>query len=362
MKTPDPFGKAAGALAAAFLCGLCGCGQPANTPNASVRANAMEDYQAGRIDAAIAGFEHVIKSDPKDYLAQFQLAALLQEQRKDYLGALIHFKNYLDTRPSDDKTTLAEDRIAQCKDMLLAEYARKNGGVVASPAKPAEQDKKLAEENSRLAAENGRLQKENANLRYLLSSLGGADKGRSPLGAEAKKLLADLRVSETEEPRRRTVIPTDAELLDEDGEDGPLVSSKEVKRQISAMKRESEGNSNRPSAIKKPKLTQDEMSGPTAPPPIKKPPLIVDSSPAPDPKPALAARRGGGIDGLLGGSRKDSNASRPDTYTVQSGDTLMDIAVRFYGSRSKWRDIQRANMATIPANGRVNAGQTIKLP
>jgi hypothetical protein len=40
----------------------------------------------------------------------------------------------------------------------------------------------------------------------------------------------------------------------------------------------------------------------------------------------------------------------------------MKTAARFDGSRSKWRDIQKANVITIPADGRVKAGQTIKLP
>ena len=40
----------------------------------------------------------------------------------------------------------------------------------------------------------------------------------------------------------------------------------------------------------------------------------------------------------------------------------MHIAARFYGSRSKWRDIRNANLAIIPADGRVKEGQTIKLP
>ena len=40
----------------------------------------------------------------------------------------------------------------------------------------------------------------------------------------------------------------------------------------------------------------------------------------------------------------------------------MTIAMRFYGSRHKWRDIREANKTTIPLNGSVRAGQTIKLP
>ena len=114
------------ALAGVPLCFLLGCSQAVDTPTSSIRANAMEDYQAGRFEPAINGFKDVLKNDPKDYLAHFQLATLLQEQRKDYLGALVHFSLYLDMRPAEDKTTLAADRIEQCRNMMLAEQARKN--------------------------------------------------------------------------------------------------------------------------------------------------------------------------------------------------------------------------------------------
>ena len=363
MTKPDFSAGIAGALAAAVLFGLCGCSRELNVPNtSSVRANAMEDYQAGRIDAAIAGFQHVLKNDPKDYLAHFQLATLLQEQRKDYQGALVHFSLYLDMRPAEDKTTLAADRIEQCRNMMLAEQSRKNGSApVRAPVAP-DVSKKQAEENARLAAEVAKLRSENKNLRYLLSSLGGSGKGRAAsLSAEAKKLLAELHVSETEETRRRPIIPTDKELLEDDSEDGPLVSSPEVKKQISQVSRGEASGPNRPRAIQKPALSPDETTGPVEPPPIRKPPLIVDHSPGGDPKPVAGAPHNNPLDGLLGG-KKPSAPARPDTYVVQPGDTLTTIAARFYGSRAKWRDIRDANRTTISSDGRVNAGQTIKLP
>ena len=364
------------ALAVASICCLLGCGQAGDAPNSSVRANAMEDCQAGRYEPAIAGFEKVLKSDPKDHLAHFQLATLLQEQRKDYLGALVHFRLYLDMRPPDDKTTLAADRIEECKNMLLSEKARKGGGasVVADTsasvgkkvdnARVGEETKKLREENRKLDAENRKLGAENKNLRYLLKQMGESGRGRAAnLNAEVKKMLTELRISDEEgDSQRKLVIPTDKELLDDEGEDGPTVSSPEVKEQIAKMAREEKSSATRPSPIKKPELPPDELAGATRPPPIKKPPLIVDSSPEPDPKPVPKSARGGGaLDGLLGG-KKEAAPARPSTYVVQPGDSLMKIAERFYGSRSKWRDIQRANMTTISTDGRVNAGRTIKLP
>ena len=77
---------------------------------------------------------------------------------------------------------------------------------------------------------------------------------------------------------------------------------------------------------------------------------------------ARAGTNSGGLNGLLGGGKKTSAPERPDTYKVQPGDTLQGIALRFYGSRSKWRDIQKANMATISTDRRVRVGQIIKLP
>ena len=364
MKKPKLSPCFAAALAGAFLCGLFGCSQAVDTPTSSVRANAMEDYQAGRFDAAIAGFEKVLKSDPKDHLAHFQLAQLLQDVRKDYLGAIVHFRLYLDQRPPEDKTTLAADRIDECKNMLLAAQAQRNGNAPVREASSASVDKKRAEEEAtRLSAEVAKLREENKNLRYLLANLGESGKGRaSTLSAEVKKLLADLRVADDEEARRRSINPTNAELLDDDGEDGPLVSSPAVKKEISRVKADEASDATRPPAIKKPALSPDEISGATRPPAIKKPTLIVDNSPEPDPKPVPGAARGGALDGLLGGGKKSPAVARPSTYKVQPGDTLQGIAMRFYGSRSKWHDIQRANMTTISTDGRVKVGQTLKLP
>lgn len=363
MKIPEIAARTSVALTLACLCGLFGCSQAVDAPNSSVRANAMEDYQAGRYDAAIAGFEHVLKSDPKDYLAHFQLATLLQERRKDYLGALVHFRLYLDMRPSDDKTTLAADRIEECTGSLLAEKTRTPGGAPVRATASATADKKLTEDNARLLKESARLRDENKNLRYLLSKLGESGKGRAAnLSAEVKKMLADLHVLEDEEPRRRSIIPTDQELLDDEGEGGPVISSSEVKKQISRVKREEASGAMRPPPVTKPPEALEDPSGDMRPPIIKKPLIIVDNSSGPDPKPVPGGAHGGSLDSLFGGGKKTSGAARPSTYVVQQGDNLMSIAMRFYGSRSKWRDIQKANMTTISTDGRVNAGQTIKLP
>jgi nucleoid-associated protein YgaU len=51
-----------------------------------------------------------------------------------------------------------------------------------------------------------------------------------------------------------------------------------------------------------------------------------------------------------------------DEYTVQRGDTLMNIALAHYGSKSAWREILDANEDRIIGKDRIRVGQTLKLP
>ena len=49
-------------------------------------------------------------------------------------------------------------------------------------------------------------------------------------------------------------------------------------------------------------------------------------------------------------------------YTVQEGETLSVIAQKFYGRKSAWKDIQKANKATVSSDGNVKAGQVLVIP
>ena len=59
---------------------------------------------------------------------------------------------------------------------------------------------------------------------------------------------------------------------------------------------------------------------------------------------------------------KEPAVERPAEYVVQEGDTLYKIAMRFYGKRTAWTKIRDANKTVISMDGRVNAGEKIKLP
>lgn len=343
--------------------GLAGCDRnmsiaeiEAKERTSRLYTTAMEDLQAGRTDPAIRAFEQVLAQEPRNYSAHFQLATLLQDIKKDYIGAISHYKSYLLFRPTSDKATIASDRMRVCDALLSAEYLRKAGGkptekLSAENAKLAEEVRKLGEQVKRLEGQLAKAQGEveqltAANKRYQrqIASIGAdAESGKPRKDVMAKEALAELKALAGEQQRRK-LRPTDAELLDDDSspEDRPLLA--EAKR----LKAESE---------------KDEMDTPSK-----------TASPAKGAKPGTGAATvaatapakgttGGALDSFWAnkGDQK-KGASRPETYVVQPGDTLSSISRRFYGTPAKWRAIREANKAIIPFDGRVTAGQELRLP
>jgi len=297
---------------------------------------AMADLQAGRLDAAIAGFERVTYEEPKSYSAHFQAATLLQDARKDYIGAIAHYRAYLALRPASDKAPVATERLSMCETLLAAEYARR----VQSEDRTVKENERLVGEvaglKSRVASledrlavsrrEIARLERESESGRRLLEKLSSFDEAGSP-DLAAADALAELRAIEAEEKRRRT-RPSDAELLD-DEEAAPLVT-----RTGEAVEW-------------KKKLEAEELADAGR----------VETLPV--------TNKTESADVAFGfGKRKKAEIkeTRPETYTVQPGDTLTEIASRFYGRRAMWKKIQEANRVSIPPTGDVRAGQVIRLP
>ncbi len=55
-------------------------------------------------------------------------------------------------------------------------------------------------------------------------------------------------------------------------------------------------------------------------------------------------------------------STEPEKYTVRKGDTLAGISERFYGTRSDWELIYRANRETLPSPHALKVGQTLIIP
>jgi nucleoid-associated protein YgaU len=52
----------------------------------------------------------------------------------------------------------------------------------------------------------------------------------------------------------------------------------------------------------------------------------------------------------------------PRTYVVQKGDTLINLARRYYSDPARWKDIWQANRNTVPNPDRIMPGQELVLP
>ena len=285
----------------------------------AVYRKAMADYGAGRIDAAVKGFEEAVRSDPGNASARFQLGCLLMDGKSDPLGAVCCFREYILQEPKSDKAEIAARRLALCEKSLAEDLARRyrltDGAEAAQETAAlakarAESDRHRGELEEEIAGLKKRLaatERENARLRRMISAVGEEETDSSARSnvAEARRLLDE----EDDEDRLR--LSPDAKALFDDAEEeenrSPLIAG-----QTRGVPGE--------------KLTETG-AGRTQP---------ADSAPPHEP--------------------------RPQVYVVEDGDTLTRIALRFYGRKSAWKQIREANKATVSTDGRIKAGDRLTLP
>jgi len=335
--------KAGFSLLCAALCGagllVAGCRR--SMPSAAEQADrasrhytaAMAELQAGRIDAAIKGFEDVIRAEPGNGNAHFQLAALLEDSKKDYLGAIVHYRLYLTIRPQSDKAAIAADRLKGCETRYTAMLVEKAGVESQFSAALEKLQKEHGQCGRKIAKVSEQLDEANRKIAALEKTL--AVKKKMLENAEA--IRDDPTVAQSPKKRLR---PTDTELLDDEDDGDRRISSSEIKK-LRAMLDEDEKNTSTRPSINLAEAGLDE--------PESAPPAASTNAPTAMANPF---------------AQKEKKPKRliPETYTVEEGDTLMRISARFYGTNRKWREIREANKTIISSDGRVKTGQVIKLP
>lgn len=342
--------------------------------------SAMAEFESGRADAAVAAFEKLLRTDPGNFLAHFQLAVILQDSKRDYVGAIAHYREYAALRPEAEKSTVAMERAEACMSLLQADLIAKaatgdNAVTRKIDSLTAERDS-LQAANSKMTAELAGIQRriaaleqENAMQKRMIARFSSEGDGDKPAGISREALekaagldkddgaassgaakaalaripdvgkddseisahsaraavaanLPDLGADDNEKPRE---IPTDEALLDDDGESAALGRREDIRRLRAELEEE------------------EKEPVPPSTKPIVKPP-------------AGPPKRAGET------AQTSEESSRPSEYVVQPGDTLMGIAQRFYGSRNEWHRIREANKAEVPPNGAIKLGQTLKLP
>ncbi len=108
--------------------------------------------------------------------------------------------------------------------------------------------------------------------------------------------------------------------------------------------------------------------GQTAPPPtVYAPPVIpvsADESAAPISVVPVTAPRSAPAPAARSNFSAASSAPAPSgrTHAVVKGDTLFNLAQRYYGNRSRWRDILAANRAQLSQSSALRIGMVLKIP
>jgi len=317
-------------LALLALAGLAACDSRTASEFRQERASrqyqaAMDDYSAGRLDAAVKGFEKVLRADPANTSARFQLACLQQDSRHDNLGAFCNYREYLQQAPDSDKAKMAKERLAICERALAEELAKKMNLIG---------DVAIAEEIEHVRKELAEMKKSRDGLAEKLKE---SEEGASKLKSEnerMRKLLSSLAGEEKGTPEKADVVSSVKDLLDDDEPAALSMSALDEAKALNALAEADEGDSGTASSLL-PTQSADAKE--------KKKALEVAT------KKAKAERE----------AKKDAI---PDTYVVQEGDTLYKIALRFYGKTSAWKQIREANKESITTDGRVRTGQTLKLP
>jgi len=292
---------------------------------------AMADYAAGRLDKSIEGFEKLLAKSPGNASARFQLACLLQDHRKDPLGAICNYREYVAMMPNGDKVAIAKDRMRACERQLAINLMREQqlGGSV-------QQDEQIA----KLRADKAALEKEMEEVK----------KGD-------EKLKADIAALQRENDRIRQMIIAGAEdeSIDAVALKGKGIGNREqgIGKDVASVKPPSE----------KDLLDEDDVTGMDR---IKFSEdvsnLIAEektetSEPAPFGK-TVKREQAAPVEEV----KEPPHEPRPKEYVVQEGDTLFKLAMRFYGRRSAWTLIRDANKATVSSDGRIRQGQTLVFP
>ena len=261
---------------------------------------AMDDYRAGRMDAAIAGLEKAVRNDPANASARFQLACLQQDVKKDFLSAYCGYREFLLQQPESDRAKLARERLVVCEKEAARTLSSKYG-LNASDGLLKELDVVRAElktAKSRVAAAEKNLADSQERVRTL-----SADKDRLLSAVRGEEAEAE----ETSDGDMKAILK-EKDLLEEDREDETSTGSSliPVRKPVQAVKQE-----------------------------LQKPADVASEKKMPD---------------------------RPKTYTVEDGDTLYGVAKKFYGNIQAWKAIREANKAVISSDNRLKAGDVITLP
>ncbi len=255
----------------------------------------------GRNQEALNAYLKVIaKRDDTAPESHLEVGLILLRHVKDPIAAIYHFRKYLELQPNSRQAVYVRGLI----DTSKREFAR------TLPATPLESQADQLEKQDQI----DRLLRENDQL---------------------KAELTALRGGVTAPPVRSRAA------LENDGSGAPMITL-----QTTAA----ESTPPAPAATDESPVTYAPVpSVPVEEEPVVQASLAITKPTRPTAKPPTTSSR-------------PTNANSGRTHTVAKGDTLFSLAQKYYGSRSKWRDIYAANRDVMPNETALKPGMQLKIP
>ncbi|PTY06280.1 peptidoglycan-binding protein [Opitutaceae bacterium EW11] len=269
-----------------------------------------ELLRQGRNQEALAEFQKVIEkrglnNAPESHL---ELGLLYQFHIRDPIAAIYHYRRYRELKPTSPQADLVRQRI----EAATREFASK------LPGQPMDNMERydMTDVVQRLQRENEQLKAELARARSMI-----VPKGR----ADGSAVAAEDNVTESTGPAYAS--------------EGSPVSA-------------APGGDATETA---PALPPPSRSAVTTP--VQTVPLATA---APAPKPAQAAAT---TPTRTATTPPAASANAARRHVIAKGDTLYSLAQRYYGNRSRWRDIFEANRDVLRSkDDPLRIGQELKIP
>jgi len=178
-----------------FLVLSCGCSRSVEWFDSRDRAEplikrARVKRSEGDIDGAIALYREALETDQRMALASLDLALLLHDEKKDYMGAVCLYTRYLDARPETDKKEMIRKRrelAIQSFTATLAPPVRTSGSAAIS-----ESSSGTRKENTELAAVRQQLRIEQESARNAIARAEELVEKNNELQSTVRRMQGEL--------------------------------------------------------------------------------------------------------------------------------------------------------------------------
>ena len=280
-------------------------------------AEAMAAESRGDLSAAEALYEQLLQRDATQASAHLNLANLQHDLRKEYIGAIYHYRQYLLLQPGSEKTGLVKERLNAARTALAAQLAAE----------------RVAVESRALTAERDDLKRQVTDLEKALSEtkwqLTGKEKELDDLRrqiVQLNNLVAAMKASEDEAAKAHAEALAKAKKAAEEAkakveEDPADLLIEAVRKDALRMIEEEDGGQRATNEATRAAVEDKSGEEPVAATPT-------------------AGKR----------------------YLVRPGDTLSKLSREAYGNAAGWTKIRNANRSSTNPDGRLRAGETVLIP